>query len=144
MNNIKRSISIKLVGALTVFTAIGLAGGAWASYDHQSNNANSVRVDVVPIQLRSGKQAKFEIRMNTHSVPLEYDLVTVSLLKDDQGREYRASVWNGSPAGGHHRSGVLEFPLIKGNPGSVTLIIQNIANIPERTFKWRIAPKSKE
>lgn len=138
MNNIKRSISIKLVGTLIVFAAIGLAGGAWASYDHQSNNANSVRVDVIPIQLRSGKQAKFEIRMNTHSVPLEYDLVAVSLLKDDQGREYRASVWNGSPAGGHHRSGVLEFPAIDKGAKSITLYIKDIANVPERTFQWKL------
>jgi len=29
MNNVKRSISIKLIGALIVFTAIGLVGGAW-------------------------------------------------------------------------------------------------------------------
>jgi len=138
MNNVKRSISIKLIGALIVFTAIGLAGLAWASYEHQSNNANNVRVDVVPVQLTSGKQATFEIRMNTHSVPLDYDVAAVSLLKDDQGREYRASVWNGSPAGGHHRSGVLEFPAIGKGAKSITLYIKNIADVPERTFEWKL------
>jgi hypothetical protein len=138
MNNVKRSISIKQVGALIVFIAFGLAGGAWASYDHQSNNANSVRVDVVPVQLNSGKQAKCEIRMNTHSVPLDYDMAAVSLLKDDQGREYRASVWNGSPAVGHHRSGVLEFPAIGKDAKSITLYIKNIAGVPERTFEWKL------
>lgn len=138
MNNVKRSISIKLLGALIVFTAIGLAAGAWASYEHQSNSANSVNVDVVPIQLSSGKQATFEIRLNTHSVPLDYDLVALSLLKDDQRREYRASVWNGSPAGGHHRSGVLEFPAIAKNAKSVTLYLKNIADVPERIFDWEL------
>ena len=138
MNNIKRSISIKLIVALIVFTAMGLSASAWASYEHQSNSANSVYVDVVPIQLSSGKQAKFEIRMNTHSVPLNFDLVAASLLKDDQGHEYRASLWNGSPAGGHHRSGVLEFPVIAKDTKSITLSIKDIAGVPERTFEWKL------
>ena len=115
-----------------------------AGYEHQSSRQNMVSVDVVPIALALGKPVKFEIRMNTHSVSLDQNIVGISILKDDLGQEYLPVNWNGSPASGHHRSGVLEFPLLKGNPGSVTLIIQNIANIPERTFKWRIAPKSKE
>jgi hypothetical protein len=138
MNHIKQSISTKLIGAFIVFIAMGLSAGAWASYKHQTNNANSVHIDVVPIQLSSGKQATFEIRMNTHSVPLEYDVVAVSLLKDDQGREYRATAWKGSPVGGHHRSGVLEFPVIAKGAKSITLYIKNIADVPERTFEWKI------
>ena len=35
-------------------------------------------------------------------------------------------------------SGTLEFPVIKGNPGSVTLIIKNIASVPERVFTWQV------
>lgn len=137
MNNVKRSISTKIVWVLIVSTAIILAANAWA-YEHQSNNVNSVRVDVVPVQLSLGKQAKFEIRLNTHSVPLGYDLVAVSLLKDDQGREYSASAWNGSPAGGHHRSGVLEFPEIDKGAKSITLYLKNIADVPERIFEWKL------
>lgn len=138
MNHIKQSISIKLIGAIFIFTAIGLSAGAWASYEHQSSSANSVHVDVVPTQLSPGEQATFEIRMNTHSVPLNYDLVAVSLLKDDQGHEYRATAWKGSPAGGHHRSGVLEFPAIVKGAKSITLYIKNIADVPERTFAWKL------
>lgn len=138
MNNIKINISIKVIGALIVFTAISLTASAWAAYQHQSNNTNSVRVDVVPVQLSSGKKATFEIRMNTHTVPLDFDLVAVSLLKDDQGHEYRASLWNGSPAGGHHRSGVLEFPAIAKDTKSITLSIKDIAGVPERTFEWKL------
>lgn len=138
MNHIKQSISIKLLGAFIVFIGIGLSAGAWAAYKHQTNGANSVHIDVVPIQLSSGKQATFEIRMNTHSVPLEYDLTAVSLLKDDQGHEYRATAWKGSPAGGHHRSGVLEFPVIANGAKSITLYIKNIADVPERTFEWKL------
>jgi hypothetical protein len=138
MNNIKRSISTKIVGVLIVLSAISFAAFAWAAYEHQTNNTNSVRVDVVPVQLSSGKKATFEIRLNTHTTPLDFDLVTISLLKDDQGREYRASLWNGSPAGGHHRSGVLEFPAIAKDTKSITLSLKDIAGVPERTFEWKL------
>ena len=138
MNNIRRNISKKVIGVLIVFTAISFAAVAWAAYEHQTNNTNSVRVDVVPIQLTPGKQATFEIRLNTHSVPLDYDLVAVSLLKDDQGHKYPASAWKGSPAGGHHRSGVLEFPAIAKDTKSITLSLKDIAGVPERTFEWKL------
>ena len=138
MSNIKRSISKKVIGALIVFTAISFTAVAWAAYEHQTNNTNSVRVDVVPVQLSSGKKATFEIRLNTHTTPLDFDLVTISLLKDDQGHEYHASLWNGSPAGGHHRSGVLEFPAIAKDTKSITLSLKDIAGVPERTFEWKL------
>jgi len=138
MNNRSRSISKKVIGVLIVFTAISFAAVAWAAYEHQTNNANSIRVDVVPVQLSSGKKATFEIRLNTHTTPLDFDLVTISLLKDDQGREYPASAWKGSPAGGHHRSGVLEFPAIAKDTKSITLSLKDIAGVPERTFEWKL------
>ncbi len=114
-----------------------MATAAWA-YERRSTSSNGVRVDVLPVQLSSDKPAKFEIRMNTHSVNLGYDLVSASVLKDDQGREYRASAWNGSPPGGHHRSGVLEFPAIVNGSKSVSLYLKDIANVQERIFEWKI------
>jgi len=137
MNNRKQRISTKVLGALIVFAAISLAANVWA-YERRSSNANSVRVDVVPVQLSSGKPAKFEIRMTTHSVELSYDMVAVSILKDDKGGEYRALVWNGSPPGGHHRSGELEFPVTDNSAKSVTLYLKNISGVPERIFEWKL------
>ena len=108
------------------------------AFDSKSNRENSVRVDVKPVQLASGQQAKFEVRMNTHSGNLGQDMAAVCTLKDDQGREYRPVNWQGSPPGGHHRRGVLEFPTLDGSPKSVTLVIRNIANVPERIFEWEM------
>lgn len=130
----------RLAGTLIVFLILGLGSSLWA-YESRSSNANSVRVDVVPVQLGAGQAARFEIRMNTHSVPLTYDLVAVSLLKDDRGREYRPQAWNGSPPGGHHRSGVLEFPNLAAGTGSITLYLKNIADVPERSFEWKLEQK---
>ena len=136
MKNRKRKVSTKLAGVLIVFAAIILAAGAWG-YERQSNNTNSVRVDVTPVQLNSGKPVKFEIRLNTHSVDLNFDLSAVALLKDNQGHEYRPTGWNGSPPGGHHRKGVLEFPAIDSGTKSVTLYLRDIAGVSERTFEWK-------
>jgi hypothetical protein len=76
--------------------------------------------------------------MNTHSEELSQDLLAVVTLKDNKGREYQATNWKGSPPGGHHLSGVLEFPALDGNPESITLVIRLIADGPDRTFKWPV------
>jgi len=109
------------------------------AYERLSNRENSVRIDVIPVQLTFDQPAKFEIRLNTHSVNLSQDLVTVSTLTDSNGKKYLPSKWDGSPPGGHHRSGILEFPAINGKPESVTLTIREVASVPERTFTWKIS-----
>ena len=108
------------------------------AYKAKANNQNQVRVDVRPTQLFPGKPARFEIRMNSHSGDLGQDMVSVSTLKDNQGREYRPTNWQGSPPGGHHRKGVLEFPVLDGSPVSITLVIRQIAKVPERIFEWTV------
>ena len=123
--------------AALVIVAVGLAIDAGA-YEMRSNRENSVRVDVKPVQLVPGQPARFEVRMNTHSEPLEEDMVAVSSLKDNTGRVYQATAWQGSEPGGHHRKGVLEFPSLENNTESITLIIRKVAKIPERTFEWSV------
>lgn len=109
-----------------------------SAYQARSDDQNRVRVDVRPVQLLPGKPAKFEIRMNTHSGDLSQDLVTASILKDNSGLEYRPIKWDGSPPGGHHRSGVLEFPELGYTAQSITLVIRELADVPERVFNWSI------
>ncbi|MCJ7594626.1 MAG: hypothetical protein MUO52_07655 [Desulfobacterales bacterium] len=108
------------------------------AYSSKSNNGNSVRVDVKPVLLTPGEPAKFQVRMNTHTVDLSEDMVAVSTLEDDQGRSYQPTNWEGSGPGGHHRSGTLVFPALEGSPKSVTLVIREIANVSQRTFEWEI------
>ena len=128
-----------IAALLIVAVAAGFANNAGA-YEMRSNRANQVRVDVTPVQLAPGQPARFEVRMNTHSETLEEDMVAVSSLKDNTGRVYQATAWQGSEPGGHHRKGVLEFPALEDNSESITLIIRKIANVPERTFKWSVEP----
>jgi hypothetical protein len=135
---IGRIYGIFRIAALVVVTvAAGLTVDAGA-YEMRSNAENRVRVDVKPVQLAPGQPAKFEVRMNTHSKTLGEDMVAVSSLKDNAGRVYQATAWQGSGPGGHHRKGVLEFPKLEHNTASITLIIKGIANIPERIFMWPV------
>lgn len=139
MKSIKRFRTSHVLAffALILFVSSALVPGAGA-YERRLSRENRVRVDVVPVQLIPGQAVKFEVRMNTHSVDLSQDMVAVSFLKDDNGQEYRPVGWNGSPPGSHHRSGVLEFPTLKGNPNTVTLIIKDIAEVPSRIFHWKV------
>ena len=126
-----------LAALVIVAVAIGLAVDAGA-YEMRTNKEKRVRVDVKPVQLTPGQPAKFEVQMNTHSETLEEDMVAVSSLKDNAGRVYQATAWQGSGPGGHHREGVLEFPKLEDNTESITLIIRKVANVPERTFEWSV------
>ena len=125
------------VSLVLMLFLVNLAADALA-YKTKSNKENRVRVDVRPVQLLPGKPAKFEIRMNTHSGDLSQDLVAVCTLKDSSGREYRPTNWDGSPPGGHHRSGVLEFSKLAEGAESITLVIREVANVPERVFNWPV------
>lgn len=132
-----KSVSAALSTIAAVLLISGMAVSANA-YDRQSNNEKSVSVDVLPVELTAGKPAKFEIRMSTHSVTLNNDMVAGSVLQDDSGAEYKAVKWDGTPPGGHHRTGTLEFEAIKGTPKAVTLIIMGVSEVPQRIYKWKI------
>ena len=103
-----------------------------------TSREKGVTVDVRPEQIVNGQPVKFKVRMNTHSVTLAEDMMAVSELKDDGGKSYKAVKWQGSPPGGHHRSGILEFPKLEGSPKKVTLIIKDVSRVPERIFEWTI------
>jgi hypothetical protein len=126
-----------LATLVIVAMAAGLAIDAGA-YEMRSNRENRVRVDVKPVQLSPGQPARFEVRMNSHSETLGEDMAAVSSLKDNTGRVYQATAWQGSEPGGHHRKGVLEFPKLEDNTDSITLIIRKVAKVPERTFEWSV------
>ena len=40
----------------------------------------------------------------------------------------------------HHRKGTLIFPNLQTPVKSVTLIIHDVAQVPERTFSWQVKP----
>lgn len=137
MKIFKRVCLSKWLILIAFMVPIGVALDA-AAFETKSSRENGVNVDVTPMEFAPGKPARFQIRISTHSGDLSQDMVEVSMLRDDKGREYRPVRWEGSPPGGHHRRGVLEFPSFEGTSKKITLIVRDIANVPERLFEWKI------
>ena len=137
MITLRRFNAYHIIALTMLVTIIGFITVSYA-YESQSNNKGRVTVNVRPLQLIPGQPAKFEVRMNTHSVTLDHDLVAASTLKDDQGREYKPINWQGSPPGGHHLKGILEFPDLNEDTEIITLVIRRVANVTARTFEWSV------
>ncbi len=91
---------------------------------------NNVEFQVTPLS-----SSEFDISINTHSVELDFDLAEISALYDDIGNAYKPLKWEGSPPGGHHRSGILKFPQISKNAKAIKLII---IDSTEREFSWNL------
>ncbi len=102
----------------------------------KSSDGGSVTVDVTPTALEVGKPLAFDIAMNTHSVDLGDDLTKIAILRDDAGKEYKPTAWDGPDGGGHHRSGTLNFAAFSTKPKYVELVIRGLAKVPERVFRW--------
>lgn len=103
----------------------------------QTIEGGMVAVEVEPREYNSDAWV-FEIDLVTHSVDLSEDLITVSMLTDAQGNEYKASGWKGDPPGGHHRSGQLIFSGIAEST-EFSLNIKEVGGIAERIFTWDIS-----
>lgn len=106
-------------------------------WETKTDDQASVTITVTPTQLsEESEEWKFDVIMDTHSVELGEDLTKISMLIDDQGKEYKALTWEG-PTGGHHREGILVFSRVTPTPKSVELRISDIGGVL-RSFKWQL------
>lgn len=106
-------------------------------WESKVDDQASVTVTVTPTLLSAESgEWKFDVIMDTHSVELDQDMTKVAMLIDDSGKEYSPVRWEGAPAGGHHREGVLTFNKITLSPKSVELRISDIGGVV-RTFNWQ-------
>jgi len=88
MKNVKQ-YALSFLAIAFFINIIGLTGVGWA-YESKSSSLKNVRVEITPAQLLPGQPAAFKVKMTTHSVELNYDMVKLSTVKDDTGREYQA------------------------------------------------------
>ncbi len=114
--------------------ATGKSNGG--TFPSKSNEGGSVTVDVTPTVLEVGKPLAFQVKMDTHSVDLSDDMVKISLVRDDTGKEYAPTAWEGGGPGGHHREGTLKFAALSTKPKYIELVIKGLAQAPERVFRW--------
>lgn len=146
--------------AITIFTTLVFIGGFLVFYNPKpsstpaQNNSDvsdspqkweskideqaSVTVTATPSDLGiESKEWKFDIVMSTHSVELDQDMTKVAVLIDDNRKEYSPVGWEGAPAGGHHREGILTFNKITPTPKFVELRMAGIGGVV-RTFNWQL------
>ncbi len=110
-----------------------------AGLQPQTVEGGSVSIQVTPIAFKMGAPLEFDIAMNTHSVDLADDMLKAVVLRDDSGMEYAPTAWDGPAGGGHHREGKIKFAPLTMNTKSLTLVVKNIAGVPERVYKWDVA-----
>lgn len=100
------------------------------------NSENSVSIEAKLNDFSFNKPIKFDVSISTHQVSLDFDLTEISYLEDDKGIIYHPLSWEGSPPGGHHRSGTLSFPKLSEKTKFIKLIIKDVNNVSERVFRW--------
>ncbi len=76
----------------------------------------------------------FDIKMDTHSGSLDYEMEKISYIRDSRGNIIKPESWEGG-IGGHHFEGTLKFPKFDDSAG-FELIIQDVAEVKERVLKW--------
>jgi hypothetical protein len=134
-----RSIArlILTVGLILVgFVMFGDSFGGETPGLTRSHSGGSVKVDVTYLNPQDRETARFQVRMNTHSVDLDgYDLKVLSLLRDGTGKVYRASDAE-NRGRGHHRTVILHFRGVPTGTQNLELIIKGVAGVEERSFLW--------
>ena len=78
----------------------------------------------------AGNEMQISLKIDTHSTDLDFDPAQISWIVDSRKKTLPATSWEGSPPGGHHRTGTLRFP----NPtGDFNLYLR----LPEGTISFR-------
>lgn len=101
-----------------------------------TNEQAGITFDIKPLDFDFAQPVKFEIKITTHTGSLDFDLTKISTLEDSEGNQHQPVQWQGSPPGGHHRSGILIFPSLKEKSRSIYLTIQDISS--PRIFEWNL------
>ena len=100
--------------------------------DSSEEKVNS-EAGVTVTAVYSGNNA-FDVKLDTHSGSLDYDMARLSYIRDSYGNIIKPESWDGG-IGGHHFEGILKFPGFDDSAG-FELVIQDVAGVKERVLKW--------
>ncbi len=128
------SLIIVVTSGIGIFFLVNplLAGPNTASLEISSARTNSE--GGVTISVNYLGTNKFDVKLDTHSVELNYDLVQITYLRDAGGNISLPGTWTGGN-GRHHLSGLLSFPPFD-DQSSFELVFQGVSGVPERVLKW--------
>ncbi|MBI3989040.1 MAG: hypothetical protein HY347_05430 [candidate division NC10 bacterium] len=143
-----RAVVSVVVASVLLAVAAVTFGQEGETKTHQGGGV-TIEATYLGVQQEGDREViKIEVKMDTHSVGLDqYQMEALSALRDGQGRELRPVRWVSASGGGHHRAGVLLFPVVdsSGRPfiakesQYLELVIRNVAGVKERTFRWKPA-----
>ncbi|TSA17458.1 MAG: hypothetical protein D4R74_02690 [Betaproteobacteria bacterium] len=130
---------ISLFSALTLCATLLFAlGAAAAELAPQNSQANGVGISVKPADVSAAATTwLFQVTLTTHNGDLGDDLVRTATIVDAAGKQYPALAWDGDPAGGHHRKGVVKFKALSPRPDALELRILRQGETTPRTFRWK-------
>jgi hypothetical protein len=112
-----------------------LACAAGADVVTQKSVVNGVAVAVTAGNLAPDSTVwDFAVVLSSPRRNLPDDLVRNAVLVDTRGRVYKAVIWEGAPAEGDHRGGVLKFIAPEPRPMAVELRIVRAGEKKPRTF----------
>ncbi len=101
----------------------------------RTDSRGGVSFKITPLDFDFNNPVEFEIEIDTHSGSLDFEITKISILKDGKGNKFQALNWEGSPPGGHHRSGILSFPTLNSQTKEIKLVIEDVS---ERVFSWEL------
>lgn len=130
------------IGILTyVLTNRDKATGSEIDEVNSSNletiSQKSGTIEITATPKLTDSRYEFDITLDTHSIELNYDLISLSSLTNENGQTVKPSGWKGDKPGGHHRKGKLFFPSFPGKPKVLNLSINGIEG-EDVNFKWEL------
>lgn len=138
MRRLSCALIVGLLSVGSLFTSAEDLSAA-SAFQPRTSDVAGVRVVVMPRALTVGATTwEFDVTFDTHTKPLNDDLVAVSALVDERGRSTKPNSWQGDAPGGHHRKGILKFPSSAEMPKSIELQINGVGGVATRTFRWEI------
>jgi hypothetical protein len=113
----------------------GNPAGVPTSTDKISNDEKRVNSEAgVTITAVNLGNNTFDIKLDTHSGSLDYEMARIAYIRDSKGDMIKPESWVGG-MGGHHIEGTLKFPEFDNSAG-FELVIQDVAGVKERVLKW--------
>ena len=113
-------------------TAVPTSSDKTSATDSSETRENSeAGVTIIAVYLGNNN---FDIKLDTHSGSLDYEMAKISYIRDNKGNVIKPESWDGG-IGGHHFEGILKFPKFDDSAG-FELVIQDVAGVKERVLKW--------
>jgi rhodanese-related sulfurtransferase len=120
------------------FVLFGATTSVFGAGLDRTAQAGGVAAVAAPINISDATATTidFKIALDTHSVPLTFDVQKIAFLGDGKDTPIAASRWSGGK-GGHHLSGTLSFDAVNlGSFPSMVLTLRGAGGGKDLDFTW--------